>query len=52
MPAAATADAASRCMIEGNDEPSGAQLRNSLKRSRCAGPRQEPGPTSLAPGTA
>ena len=40
MPTAATADAASRCVIERNDERSGFQLRNRLKRSRCAGPLQ------------
>ena len=38
MPTAATADAASRCVIERNDERSDIQLRNRLKRSRCAGP--------------
>jgi transposase, IS5 family len=33
MPTAAEADAASRCMIERNDERSGFQLRNRLKRA-------------------
>ena len=40
MPTAAEADAASRCVIERNDERPRFQLRNRLKRSRCAGPFQ------------
>ena len=38
LPTAAEADAASRCMIESNDERSGFQPRNRPKRSRGAGP--------------
>jgi putative transposase len=38
--AGAGADAASRCMIERNDERSGFQLRTEIMRSRCAGPLQ------------
>jgi NitT/TauT family transport system substrate-binding protein len=40
LPTAAEADAASRCMIESNDERSGLQLKNRPKRSRGAGPSQ------------
>jgi hypothetical protein len=38
MPTAATADAASRCVIERNDERSGLPTTKPLKRSRGAGP--------------
>ena len=40
MPTAATADAASCCVIERNLERSRFQLRTCLRRSRCAGPVQ------------
>ena len=40
MPTAATADAASRCVIERNPEQSRFQLKSRLKRSRCEGPFQ------------
>jgi len=40
MPTAAEADAAPRCVIKGNNERSGFQLRTEVKRSRCAGPLQ------------
>jgi len=38
MPTAAEADAASRCVIERNNERPGCQSRTEIKRSRCAGP--------------
>jgi hypothetical protein len=40
MPTAATADAASCCVIERKPERSRFQLRTCLRRSRCAGPVQ------------
>jgi hypothetical protein len=49
MPTAATADAASCCVIERNLERSRFQLRTCLRRSRCAGPVQLAYPSKNCP---
>ena len=47
-PQPTAAEAASRCVIERNQERSGFQLTNQIKRSRCAGPLQQD-PCELSP---